>query len=289
LIRSVGWIESLRDVENIVVKRVNGTPVYVSNLASLQFGSTARRSSLEKNGNEAVGGVVLMRYDENPLEVTEAIKDKIGQLQAGLPEGVRIVPFYDRTRLIESAIDTVRETLIEEILVASLAIIFVMRHVRSALIICLTLPFAVLVSFILMRLFHIPSNIMSLSGIAISVGVLVDAGIVMVDQAAHTLHRRFGNKRVTGDTRAVLTPALQTVGRPIFFSLMIMVISFIPVFALGGMEGRMFHPLAFTKTFALVGVSILAITLVPAVIPMLVRGRIRGERENWLVRRVIEI
>lgn len=289
LIRSVGWIKSPRDVESIVVKRVNGTPVYVSHVAKVQLGSAPRRNSLEKNGNEVVGGVVLMRYDENPLEVTQAIKDKIGQLQAGLPEGVRIVPFYDRTRLIESAIATVRDTLLEEMLVASLAIVIVMRHVRSALIICLTLPFAVLVSFILMRLMHIPSNIMSLSGIAISVGVLVDAAIVMVDQGAHTLHKHFGSTKVTGDTRALLTPALQTVGRPVFFSLMIMVISFAPVFALGEMEGRMFHPLAFTKTFALVGVSILAITLVPAVIPLLVRGRIRAESENWFVHRVIEI
>lgn len=289
LIRSVGWIESLRDVENIVLKRVSGTPVYVSNVATVQFGSAARRTSLEKNGNEAVGGVVLMRYDENPLEVTEAIKDKIAQLQAGLPQGIRIVPFYDRTRLIENAIDTVTETLFEEIAVASLAIIFVMRHVRSALIICLILPLTVLVAFILMRAFHIPSNIMSLSGIAISIGVLVDAAIVMVDQGAHTLHKAFGNKKIEGDTRELLIPALQTVGRPIFFSLMIMVVSFLPVFALGGMEGRMFHPLAFTKTFALVGVSLLAITLVPAVIPPLVRGRVRGEDENWLVRRVIEI
>ena len=289
LIRSVGWIESLRDVENIVLKRVNGTPVYVSNVATVQYGSTARRTSLEKNGNEAVGGVVLMRYDENPLEVTEAIKDKIAQLQPGLPEGVRIVPFYDRTRLIESAIDTVTETLFEEITVASLAIFFVMRHVRSALIICLILPMTVLVAFILMRLFHIPSNIMSLSGIAISIGVLVDAAIVMVDQGAHTLHKHFGKAKVHGDTKELLIPALQVVGRPIFFSLLIMVVSFLPVFALGGMEGRMFHPLAFTKTFALLGVSILAITLIPAVIPPLVRGRIRGEEENWLVRRVIEI
>jgi Cu/Ag efflux pump CusA len=289
LIRSVGWIKSLRDVENIVLKRVNGTPVYVSNVATVQFGSAARRTSLEKNGNEAVGGVVLMRYDENPLEVTQAIKDKIVQLQAGLPAGVRIVPFYDRTRLIENAIDTVTETLFEEILVASLAIIFVMRHIRSALIICLILPMTVLVAFILMRAFHIPSNIMSLSGIAISIGVLVDAAIVMVDQGAHTLHKQFGSRNVTGDTRELLIPALQTVGRPIFFSLMIMVVSFLPVFALGGMEGRMFHPLAFTKTFALVGVSLLAITLVPALIPQLIRGRVRGEEENWLVRRVIEI
>ncbi len=289
LIRSVGWIESLRDVENIVIKRDRGTPVYVSNVASVQFGSGPRRNSLEKNGNETVGGVVLMRYDENPLEVTKAIKQKIGQLQAGLPDGVRIVPFYDRTRLIESAIHTVSETLIEEILVASLAIIIVMRHIRSALIICLTLPMAVLVSFILMRLLNVPSNIMSLSGIAISIGVLVDAAIVMVDQGAHTLHKHFGNRKVHGDTRELLIPALQTVGRPIFFSMLIMIISFIPVFALGGMEGRMFHPLAFTKSFALIGVSILAITLVPAVIPLLIRGRVRSESDNWIVRRVIEI
>ena len=289
LIRSIGWIESLDDVRQIVIKSVNGTPVYVSNVASVQFGSAPRRSILEKNGNEVVGGVVLMRYDENPLEVTKSIKAKIAQLQAGLPEGVRIVPFYDRTRLIENAIGTVRDTLLEEMLVASLAIIFVMRHVRSALIICLTLPMAMLMSFIMMRLLNIPSNIMSLSGIAISIGVLVDAGIVMVDQGVHTLHRRFGNQRVRGDTRDLLLPSLQTVGRPIFFSLMIMVISFVPVFALGGMEGRMFHPLAFTKTFALVGVSILAITLVPAIIPLLIRGRVRGEEDNWLVRRVIEI
>lgn len=289
LIRSVGWIESLRDVENIVLKRENGTPVYVSNVATVQYGSTARRTSLEKDGNEAVGGVVLMRYDENPLEVTEAVKDKIAQLQAGLPEGVRIVPFYDRTRLIESAIDTVSDTLIEEIAVASIAIIYVMRHLRSALIICLVLPMTVLVAFIMMRAFHIPSNIMSLSGIAISIGVLVDAAIVMVDQAAHTLHKRFGDSPVRGDTREFLIPALQVVGRPIFFSMLIMIISFLPVFALGGMEGRMFHPLAFTKTFAFIGVSILGVTLVPAVIPLLVRGRIRDERDNWLVRRVIEI
>jgi Cu/Ag efflux pump CusA len=289
LIRSIGWIESLRDVENIVVKRVEGTPVYISNVASVQLGSAPRRTSLEKDGNEAVGGVVLMRYDENPLAVTEAIKDKIGQLQQGLPSGVRIVPFYDRTRLIESAIGTVRNTLLEEMLVASLAIILVMRHLRSALIICLTLPLAMCAAFIMMRVLHIPSNIMSLSGIAISIGVLVDAAIVMVDQGAHTLRRHFGQSRVHGDTRQMLTPALQKVGRPIFFSLLIMVISFMPVFVLGGMEGRMFHPLAFTKTFALVAVAILSITLVPAVIPSLVRGRLRGEDENWLVRRVIEV
>jgi Cu/Ag efflux pump CusA len=289
LVRSSGWINSLADVEAIVIKSERGTPIFVRDVASVQFGSTQRRNTLEKNGGEAVGGVVLMRYGENPLDVTERIKAKIEQLTPGLPEGVRIVPFYDRTELINSAVETVTESLFEEMIVASLAIILVMWHFRSTLIICLMLPLAVLVSFIMMKLLGISSNIMSLSGIAISIGVLVDAAIVMVDQGAHTLHRHFGSQKVTGDTRELLAPALKTLGRPIFFSLLIMILSFIPVFALGGMEGRMFHPLAYTKTFALVGVSVMAITLVPALIPWFVRGRIRGEEESWIVRRVIEI
>jgi copper/silver efflux system protein len=289
LVRSTGWIASLDDVRKIVIKSMGGTPIYVSNVATVQFGSTMRRASLEKNGNEAVGGVVLMRYGENPLEVTERIKAKIEQLQAGLPEGVRIVPFYDRTALIERAIHTVTGTLREEMIVASLAILLVLWHFRSAVVICITLPLAVLIAFIMMRVFNIPSNIMSMSGIAISIGVLVDSSIVMVENATHHLHERFGDKKVTGDTRELVLPAMRTVGRPIFFAVIIMVISFLPIFALSGMEGRMFHPLAWTKTFAMVGVAILAITLVPALIPILIRGRIRGEEESWIVRSVIEI
>lgn len=289
LVRSAGWIESLADIEHTVVKSMEGTPISVGDVAVVQFGSAQRRNVLEKNGNEAAGGVVLMRYGENPLTVTERIKHKIEQLQSGLPEGVRIVPFYDRTRLIHNAIDTVTSSLLEESIVASLVIVIVMWHFRSALIICLMLPLATLVSFILMRQLGISSNIMSLSGIAISIGVLVDAAIVMVDQGAHTLHGHFGRKAVHGDTRELLLPSLRTVGRPIFFSLAIMIISFIPVFALSGMEGKMFHPLAYTKSFALIGVSVLAITLVPALIPWLVRGRIRHEEDSWIVRRVVEI
>jgi Cu/Ag efflux pump CusA len=289
LVRSIGWITSLSDVEKTVIKSIDGTPVYIGDVATVQFGAAQRRNVLEKNGNEAVGGVVLMRFGENPLQVTQRIKQKIEQLQTGLPEGIRIVPFYDRTRLIDNAIHTVTKSLIEEALVASLVIFLVMWHFRSALIICVMLPMSVLISFILMRHLGISSNIMSLSGIAISIGVLVDAAIVMVDQGAHTLHEKFGNGRVKGSTRELLLPALSKVGRPIFFSLTIMIISFIPVFALTGMEGKMFHPLAFTKTFALVGVAILAITFVPAIIPTLMRGRIRHEEESWLVRRVIEI
>ncbi len=289
LVRSAGWIRSVEDVKKIVVKSHGGTPVYVEHVASVQLGTGLRRASLEKNGNEAVGGVVLMRYGENPLEVTRRIKQKIAQLQAGLPEGVRIVPFYERTQLIERAIHTVTGTLREEMIVASLAIVLVLWHLRSALIVCLTLPLAVLVSFILMRYFGIPSNIMSLSGIAISIGVLVDSSIVMVENATHHLHKHFGGNRVHGSTTELLLPAMRTVGRPVFFSIMIMLISFLPVFALGGMEGRMFHPLAWTKTFAMAGVAILAITLVPALIPLMVRGRLRSEEESWIVRSVIEI
>jgi Cu(I)/Ag(I) efflux system membrane protein CusA/SilA len=289
LVRSVGWIRSLDDVRNIVIKTMGGTPIYVSSVATVQFGSSLRRASLEKNGNEAVGGVVLMRYGENPLAVTQRIKAKIEQLQAGLPPGVRIVPFYERTALIHRAIETVTGTLKEEMFVASALILLVLWHVRSAIVVCITLPMAMLVSIILMRFMGIPSNIMSLSGLAISIGVLVDSSIVMVDNATHELYAHFGRRRVTGDTRELVLPAMQTVGRPIFFSVMIMVISFIPVFALGGMEGRMFHPLAWTKTFALVGVSILAITFVPAMIPLMIRGRLHSENDSWLIRSVTEI
>ncbi len=289
LVRSTGWIESLADVEQTVIKSIDGTPIHVREVATVQFGSSQRRNVLEKNGSEAVGGVVLMRFGENPLVVTERIKAKVEQLQSGLPEGVRIVPFYDRTELIHNAVETVSGALIEECLVASAVIFLIMWHLRSALIICIMLPMSVLISFILMRQVGISSNIMSLSGIAISIGVLVDAAIVMVDQGAHTLHEKFGSDKVTGDTRALLTPALRTVGRPIFFSLAIMILSFIPVFAMTGMEGKMFHPLAYTKSFALIGVSILAITLVPAIIPWMLRGRIRHESDSWLVRRVIDI
>ena len=291
LVRGVGWIRSLSDIENIVVKvdRKSGTPVYVSNLATVGRGSEFRRSVLEKNGNEVVGAVVMMRYGENPLAVTQRIKEKIVQLQAGLPKGVRIVPFYDRTRLIEGAIHTLTTILTHEMIIASLAILLILWHFRSAFVICLTLPMAVLISFIMMRYFGIASNIMSLSGIAVSIGILVDQAIVMVENATHHLTAHFGDRRVSGDIRELIIPACRTVGRPIFFSVMIVLLSFIPVFALSGQEGKTFHPLAFTKSFAMIGVAILSITLVPALIPTFIKGRLRREEESWLVRSLIAI
>jgi Cu(I)/Ag(I) efflux system membrane protein CusA/SilA len=292
LIRGVGWLRDTKDIEAIVVKSdaEKGVPVCVSHLGTVGLGSEFRRSVLEKDGNEAVGAVVMMRHGENPLDVTKRIKQKIEQLQPGLPAGVRIVPFYDRTRLIHGAIEMITDVLTHEMIIASVAILLILMHVRSAVVICITLPLAALVSFILMRLFHIPSNIMSLSGIAISIGILVDQAIVMVENATHHLTAHFGeHRRITGDTREIVIAACRTVGRPIFFSVMIILISFIPVFALGGREGKTFHPLAFTKSFAMIGVAIMSITLVPALIPTFIKGRLRSEEESWLVRNLIAI
>src|SRR5262249_52773143 len=191
---------------------------------------------LEKDGREVVGGVVLMRYGENPLEVTRRIKEKIATLQSGLPEGVRIVPFYDRTPLIHGAIETVSGTVKEELLVCTVAILLVMGHLGNALVVAATLPMAILFSFILMRALAISSNIMSLAGIAISVGILIDQAVVMGENAAHHLSRRFGRERVRGDTTEIVVHACRTVGRPIFFSVLITILSFLPVFALSGRE-----------------------------------------------------
>ncbi len=289
LIRGVGWLRGVRDLENVVVAERKGVPIYIRNLAAVQLGPEYRRSMLEKNDREAVGGVVMMRYGENPLTVTRAIKARIEQLQAGLPPGVRIVPFYDRTSLIQGAIHQLKSTLIEELIVASLAVLLILTHFRSVIVVCSTLPLAVLVSFIIMYYMGVPSNIMSLSGIAISIGVLVDAAIVTVENAIHGLTKHYGHEKIHGDTTEIVVQSCRLVGRPIFFSVIIMLIAFIPVFALSGLEAKMFHPLAFTKSFAVVGVAILAITYVPAMIPIFIKGRLRAEEDNWIVRSFINI
>lgn len=295
LVRGVGWIQSIQDIENTVIKEVNEIPIYVKTIASVQLGTQFRRSVYEKNGNEVVGGAVLMRHGENPLEVTRRVQEKIQELQPGLPEGVHIVSAYDRTRLIDGAIHTLTGVMWHEMLIASVAILLILMHVRSVFVICITLPLAVLSSFLLMWILRtmgvidIQANIMSLAGITISIGILVDQAIVMTENATHRLKEHFGDRPVTGDTREIVIPACRTVGRPIFFSVMIMLISFIPVFLLSGREGKLFHPLAFTKSFALLGVAIISITVVPALIPIFLRGRLRSEEENWIVRSFIHI
>ncbi len=295
IVRGVGWIRNKRDIENTVIKEINGTPIYVRSIATVQLGTQFRRSVYEKDGSEVTGGAVLMRHGENPLEVTERVKQKIQELQPGLPEGVHIVPAYDRTRLIHGAIHTLLEVMSHEMIIASVAILLILMHVRSVFVICITLPLAVLFSFLMMWLLRqfgiidIQANIMSLAGITISIGILVDQAIVMTENATHHLKAHFGDRPVTGDIRELVIQPCRTVGRPIFFSVMIMLLSFIPVFMLTGREGKYFHPLAFTKSFAMLGVAIISVTLVPALIPTFIKGRLRSEEENWIVRSFINI
>ncbi|HJZ57473.1 MAG TPA: efflux RND transporter permease subunit, partial [Gemmataceae bacterium] len=290
IVRGVGWVKDKSDIENTVIKEVNGVPVYVKTVGRVQLGTAFRRGVFEKNGNEVVGGVVLMRHGENPLRVTERVKEKIRELQPGLPEGVKIVPAYDRTRLIRGAVRTLTDVMWHEMVIAAVAILLILSHFRSAFVICVTLPLSVLFSFGLMWLLRrlgivdVQANIMSLAGITISVGVLVDQAIVMVENATHRLKEQFGSQKVTGDTRELVIASLRTVGRPIFFSVMIMLLSFVPVFMLSGREGKLFHPLAFTKSFALLGTALISVTVVPALIPSFLRGRLRSENENWIVR-----
>jgi Cu/Ag efflux pump CusA len=295
LVRSLGWIENASDLGNTAVKEVAGTPVLVRHVATVQVGPGFRRNVYEKGGNEVVGGVVIMRHGENPLAVTERVKKKIQELQPGLPQGVRVVPAYDRTQLIHGAIDSLTEVMWHEMVIASVAILLILMHLRSVFVICITLPLSVLFSFFLMWLLRrldivdVQANIMSLAGITISIGILVDQAIVMVENATHQLKAHFGDRRVRGDTTAIVTRACQTVGRPIFFSVLIILLSFAPVFAMSGQEGKLFHPMAVTKSLAMVGVALISVTLVPALIPSFIRGRLRSEEDNWIVRSFISI
>ena len=295
IVRGVGWIRDKTDIENTLIKEVGGTPIYVKNLAIVQMGTQFRRGVYEKNGNEVVGGIVMMRHGENPLAVTRRIKEKIQELQPALPSGVRLIPAYDRTQLITGAIGTLTAVMWHEMLIASIAILLILMHLRSVFVICVTLPLSVLFSFLSMwvlrqlNIIDIQANIMSLAGITISIGILVDQAIVMTENATHHLKEHFGDRPVAGDTRELVIRACRQVGRPIFFSVMIMLISFIPVFMLSGREGKLFHPLAFTKSFALLGTAIISVTLVPALIPSFIRGKLKREEDNWIVRSFIHI
>jgi Cu(I)/Ag(I) efflux system membrane protein CusA/SilA len=284
VVRGVGLIGSVADVENIVIGAPNGVPIYVRNVADVKLGNAFRTGVLDKNGREAVGGVVIARYGVNTLEVIDAVKQKIAELQSGLPQGVRLVPFYDRTQLINRATSTLKRALIEELLLVTLAHIVFLLHFRSILIVTIPLPLAVLISFLFMRYMGISSNLMSLSGIAIAIGVLVDAGIVVTENAFRFLEK---NKVDPKDRRRVWQTVLEStrlVGRPVFFSMAIIILAFIPVFALTGQEGKLFHPLAFTKTFAMAAATIIAVTLVPVLCTFLLGGKFHSEQANPVMR-----
>lgn len=306
VVRAVGWLgvgpdsvtpeqrsrRVVADLERVVISRPGGSPVQLSEVATIGLGVRPRRGSLEKDGSEVCGGVVTMRHGENPLEVTRRLRAKILEIRPGLPEGVQIVPCYDRTPLIEGAIGTLTDTLLEAMLIATVCVVLLLRHLRASFVITLTLPLVVLTAFLFLDSFRVmgvtdaQTNIMSLAGLTISIGVLVDSSVVMTENVMHHLHRQHGDAKVSGDLRAAILPACQMVGRPIFFAIAIMLLSFLPVFALGGIEGRMFRPFVYTKTFALLAVGGLSITLVPALCTVLVRGRIRSEGASWIVRGV---
>jgi Cu(I)/Ag(I) efflux system membrane protein CusA/SilA len=284
VVRGLGLIEKLADVEQIVVGAENGVPVFVRQVADVKVGDAFRAAALVKGSEEAVGGVVVARYGVSTVDVIRAVKDKIQALQAGLPSGVRIVPFYDRSALIERAVGTLRRALIEETIVVTVINIVFLLQVRSILIVTIPLPLAVLTSFLFMRYLGISSNIMSLAGIAIAIGVLVDAAIVVTENAFRFMEQRGVNVRHRARVAETVLEATRLVGRPIFFSMAIIILAFIPVFALTGQEGKLFHPLAFTKTFAMAGATLLSVTLVPVLCSVLIGGRIRGEEASPVMR-----
>jgi copper/silver efflux system protein len=294
VVRGLGLIKDTQDLETIVLKQNAGTPVYLRDVATVQLGGDFRRGALDVNGREVVGGVVVMRNGENAMAVIQGVKEKIAQITPSLPPGVSIKPFYDRSSLIQRVIDTLKTSLLEEILLVALVHIVFLWHFRSILIVTLPLPISILISFILMRQFGITSNIMSLSGIAIAIGVLVDAGIVVTENVIRTCERwedkKGGRTRLTpAETCQATLEAAQQVGRPIFFAMLIIILAFIPVFALIGEEGKLFRPLAFTKTFAMVGAALLAVTVVPALCTFLVRGPFHPEDRNWVMKRLLRI
>ena len=292
-VRGRGYIKNLADIENIVLKVVNGTPVYVKNVGKVHLGADIRRGVAELDGKgETVGGIVVMRYGENALSVIDGVKAKLKEIESSLPAGVHVVTTYDRSDLIKRSIATLREKLIEESIVVALVCIVFLWHVRSALVTIITLPIAIVLSFAPMHWLGLTSNIMSLGGIAIAVGAMVDAAIIMVENAHKQLeHFRETNGREPDRVERVnvIIAAAKSVGRPLFFSLLVITVSFIPVFSLQGQSGRLFSPLAYTKTFAMFFASLLGVTLVPVLMVLLIRGRITPEARNPVNRILIGI
>ncbi len=280
-IRGKGYISSVTDIENITIRpATNGIGIRIGDVGTVQIGGDTRRGLMEMNGQgEVVGGIIVMRYGENAAEVIQRVKDKIKELEKGLPEGVKIVTSYDRSTLIEKSIATLTHSLLEEALVVSLIIMIFLFHFRSAIRILIEMPVSVLIAFILMKQFGITSNIMSLGGLIISIGVLVDSSIVMVENAYRNIAKAMERGDVINYTEISIMSAKQ-VGRAIFFSIGIIVVSFLPVFMLEGQEGKLFHPLAFTKTFALAGSAIITVTLVPMLMTLFMRGKFHPEEKN---------
>ncbi|HEY6912651.1 MAG TPA: CusA/CzcA family heavy metal efflux RND transporter [Myxococcales bacterium] len=279
-VRGRGYVKSPKDLEKVVLGSHMGTPVLLRDVGAVRIGPAQRRGLADLDGEgETVGGVVIARSGTNALEVIDAVKARIAELEPTLPPGVRIVPTYDRSRLIRASIDTLKDTLVEELIVVTLVILLFLLHFRSTLVPALLLPVAVLLAFIPMKQMGLTANIMSLGGIAIAIGAMVDAAIIVVENVHKRLER--WEREGANEPRAeVVLQALQEVGRPIFFSLLVITVGFLPVFTLEGTEGRLFSPLAFTKTFSMGFAALLSVTLVPAIAATFIRGRIRDEAHN---------
>ena len=289
MIRGRGYIRSTQDIEAIAVAGERGTPVLIRDIGSVTLGPDMRRGIAELNGQgEVVSGIVVMRHGENALNLIDRVKQKIKEIEPSLPPGIKIVTTYDRSDLILRSIATLKEKLIEESLIVSVVIIVFLFHIPSALVVIITLPIAIIISFILMHYLNLTSNIMSLGGIAIAIGAMVDAAIIMVENAHKRLEHWEESGRA-GSRTEVLIDAAKEVGKPLFFSLLIITVSFLPIFTLEGQEGRLFKPLAYTKTFAMLFASFLSITLAPVLMLLLIRGRIRPEARNPVNRFLIAV
>ena len=295
MVRGLGYLKGIEDIETLVLKSDGGTPVLVRDVAKVELVPASRRGITELNGEgEVVSGIVMARFGQNALDVIANVKTKIEELKAGLPEGVNIIPVYDRSGLIERAIDNLKHTLLEESLIVAVVCVVFLLHVRSALVAILTLPIGILIAFIAMHSLGMGSNIMSLGGIAIAIGAMVDAAIVMIENA-HKRLERLGPDATQAERGATMIKACKEVGPALFFSLLIITVSFLPVFTLEGQEGRLFSPLAFTKTFSMAGAALLSVTLVPVLMMFFIRGRIMPEQKNpvnrfliWAYRPIIK-
>jgi Cu(I)/Ag(I) efflux system membrane protein CusA/SilA len=283
-VRGRGYIKTISDLEDVPLRVVNGTSIYIKNVGTVHLGPDLRRGAAELDGKgEVVGGIVVMRYGENALTVIDGIKKKLAEIKSSLPLGVEIVPTYDRSELIHNSIATLREKLIEESIVVALVCLVFLWHIRSALVAIVTLPIAIILSFLPMLWLHQTSNIMSLGGIAIAIGAMVDSAIVMIENAHKFLeHFREENGRqpTNAERFEIIVTAAKTVGRPLFFALLVITVSFMPVFTLEAQTGRLFKPLAFTKTFAMAFAALLGVTLVPVLMVLLIRGKITPEAKN---------
>jgi copper/silver efflux system protein len=292
VVRGKGYLKGAADIENIVLKTSGGTPVLLRDVARVELGPDERRGITELNGEgEAASGIILQRFGSNALDVIDNVKRRLSELATSLPRSVEVVPVYDRSNLIHAAIETLKRTLLEESFVVALVCIVFLLHVRSALVAILMLPVGVLMAFAAMKLLGLGSNIMSLGGIAIAIGAMVDAAIVMIENA----HKHLERAKPDESRIAIIVKAASEVGPALFFSLLIITVSFLPIFTLEAQEGRLFSPLAFTKTFAMAAAAILSVTLVPALMIVFVRGRIVPEHRNpinrfliWIYRPVID-